>query len=1019
MGSSSKSINDESLSQSCESGRDEERQKKSGLICTPALMLITAIAIIAILVLSCVSTYLITRAQFKHLSEVKNHTQSREKLQKPTFSIMEELRLPRKLKPVFYNLVIKVYLPFYVDFPADKNLTTDGEVVIDIVVLQPTNEIILNMKEIRFLSDKCEAQSNGAHIPITSIKVDDHLERVVFILAETLDVNQNVRLKVIFRGVINDGLSGMYRTFFEDAQGKMKIAAVTQFESADARRMVPCFDEPAYKAAWNVTVIHPKGTTAIANGFEISETLEPDGKWKVSTFRQTPVMSSYLVAIFVSEFDFDESYTKRGVRFRLWSPPKDKPLRKYGLETAVIFMETFEKYFGIEDVVMKQDLVAVEDFSAGAMENWGLITFSGDILLSLFSLLMEDSVQRKVIAHELAHQWFGNLVTMNWWDELWLKEGFASYFENIELNENRDMRISKTEHVTSFNSPMKKDSLAASRPLSSIIDIPLEISESYDSLSYSKGGIIIAMIRDVVGEQNFRKALIHYLKKFSFENTRGNDLWKAFDEAVEGVEGPDGGKLSMVDFGPQWSKQMGLPLVTVEHFNSTTLKIGQERYMKVPHAAELQKYRNSAYKWDVPLWYQWDDKQVYYKWLKREEPLYLDRKEAPIVINVDRRGYFIQNYDSDGWKKITRQFEKNHEVYSPHTRYTVISDAFSAALIGQLDYKTVFALLKYLSKEEDSLVWNAVTRGFDTIKNLLGDESGRKWVDLYSKKIMERKYRSVYSKYISGEFETHGNSGRALHQARRYGKKKHYKSTSGMSRYSSSLRLKFATSVIESYCEAGSNNCSSTFQSLFERGVLERCTKGRKASQCVKISSHLRKLTYCYGVKQIGTAAVEKVKELYNNEDNRYEKDNLAKGMGCAQKIEELKSLLRDEIKKTERNAQRIVDVFVTVSVNPVSREFLINFLIENWEAIYEKLGNHNNHGQLSAVIGACLGGMHSNAEIMLVKLFQKSNPNAQQFRIINERIEEAEHTIAWLKKHSQKLIEFFKSELGQTETFF
>ncbi|ETN69868.1 hypothetical protein NECAME_15024, partial [Necator americanus] len=298
--------------------------------------------------------------------------------------------------------------------------------------------------------------------------------------------------------------------------------------------------------------------------------MEPDGKWKVSTFRQTPVMSSYLVAIFVSEFDFDESYTKRGVRFRLWSPPKDKPLRKYGLETAVIFMETFEKYFGIEDVVMKQD-------------------------------------------------------------------------------------------------------------------IPLEISESYDSLSYSKGGIIIAMIRDVVGEQNFRKALIHYLKKFSFENTRGNDLWKAFDEAVEGVEGPDGGKLSMVDFGPQWSKQ-----------------IGQERYMKVPHAAELQKYRNSAYgyKWDVPLWYQWDDKQVYYKWLKREEPLYLDRKEAPIVINVDKRGYFIQNYDSDGWKKITRQFEKNHEVYSPHTRYTIISDAFSAALIGQLDYETVFALLKYLSKEE-------------------------------------------------------------------------------------------------------------------------------------------------------------------------------------------------------------------------------------------------------------------------------------------------------------------------------
>ncbi|KAK6758789.1 hypothetical protein RB195_016176 [Necator americanus] len=981
--------------------------------------MISAVVIVVFLIISCVSTYWITRAQ---LSEIKDNGQSSGNLQKPTFITMGDLRLPKKLKPASYTLIMKIYLPFYVDFPSEKKLTTDGEVVIDMVVLEPTNSITLNMKDTHILSDKCEAQlSDEQRVGITSIAVLDRLEKVIFILDRTLRVGENVKLRVTFTGAINDGLFGLYRSAYKDSKGNVKIAAVTQMAPANARRMVPCFDEPEYKATWNVTIIHPIGTRAIANSFEISETTEPDGNWKVSKFQRTPVMSPYLLAIFVSEFDFDESYTKRGVRFRVWSAPDTKERRMYGLKTAIAHMETLEKYFAIEDVVMKQDLVALERFVVGAMENWGLITFREFSLLPPFSIHTENLLQRKIIAHELAHQWFGNLVTMNWWDELWLKEGFASYFENIELNENRDMRISKTEHVTSFNSPMKKDSLAASRPLSSIIDIPLEIYGSYDSLSYSKGGIIIAMIRDVVGEQNFRKALIHYLKKFSFENTRGDDLWEAFDEVVEGAEGPDGGKLSMVDFGPQWSKQMGFPLVTVEHFNSTTLRIRQERYMKVPHATELRKYRNSkyGYKWDVPLWYQWDDKQVYYKWLKREEPLYLDRKDAPIVINVDRRGYFVQNYDSDGWKRIIRQFDENHRVYSSHTRYTVISDAFNAALIGRLDYKTVFALLKYLSKEENDLVWEAVTRGLDSIKHFFGDksgESGRKWADLYSNKIMERRYTSVYSEYISGEFETHRNGSRPLYQAVGYGKKKHDKSISEMSRYSSSLRLKFATSVIESYCEAGSNNCSSTFQSLFEKEVLERCSKGKKASQCVRIPRHLRKCTYCYGVKRIGSAAIEKVKVLYNSEDNEEEKDNLAKGLTCANEIQELKALLRRTINETA--IEQIGFVFAGVAYNPISQEFLTNFLIENWEAIYERLGHQDYHMQLSTVIGACLSVMHSNAEIMLVKHFQEINPNAQQFSIINEKIEEAQHRIAWLKKHSKTLTEFFKSELGQTETF-
>ncbi|ETN72617.1 hypothetical protein NECAME_13808 [Necator americanus] len=221
---------------------------------------------------------------------------------------------------------------------------------------------------------------------------------------------------------------------------------------------------------------------------------------------------------------------------------------------------------------------------------------------------------------------------------------------------------------------------------------------------------------------------MHYLKKFSFKNTCVNDLWQAFDDVVEGVKGPDGQKLNMVDFGSRWSKQMGFPLVTVKHLNSTTLKIIQERYMKVPHAVGLEKYRSSnlGYKWDVPLWYQWDDRQVHYTWLKRDEPLYIHRRNgAPIVINVEKRGYFIQNYDAFGWEKIAKQLIKDHKIYDSYTRYTIINDAFAAALIDRADYQTVFSLLIYLPKEQSNLVIYGAKAAFETIQNLFDTEEGR------------------------------------------------------------------------------------------------------------------------------------------------------------------------------------------------------------------------------------------------------------------------------------------------------
>ncbi|EPB78012.1 hypothetical protein ANCCEY_02926 [Ancylostoma ceylanicum] len=441
----------------------------------------------------------------------------------------------------------------------------------------------------------------------------------------------------------------------------------------------------------------------------------------MSTFEETPIMSSYLLAILVSEFTFDESKTRRGVRFRVWSSPDNKDKRGFALKASVKFMETFEKYFGINDVLKKQDLVAVPQFGSGAMENWGLTTYSSPDLPEV--LLFAGIFYTFCSSPDLP-------------DVLLFADGDLELVGRVHPNM-MGIYCRPLQHKDLFvhgnDASMRKDSLAASRPLSSIVDIATEIPEAFDKISYGKGGSILAMMRDVVGEQNFRKAIINYLKKFSFKTASTEDMWKAFDETIDHVKGPTGAKLNMLDFGNQWSKQMGFPLVTIESFNSSAVKLTQERYMLYPSALPLKKYRSPIYryKWDIPLWYEKKGK-LHQVWLTRDdvadEPLYLEVDQAvPINVNVDRRGYFRQNYDTAGWQKIIVQFKNDHEVYSGWTRHGVISDAFAAALIDRLDYLTLFELLSYLPKEK-----------------------------LYVLKLLEKPYQKSLAQYISGEVTRNG-----------------------------------------------------------------------------------------------------------------------------------------------------------------------------------------------------------------------------------------------------------------------
>ncbi|KJH48909.1 peptidase family M1 [Dictyocaulus viviparus] len=814
--------------------------------CTPIQLVLLAFAVLAVIIISCILTYIFTSTPVQKITtgdrivlvEVEKHPTEHHK------PAAAELLLPSNLKPLHYDVTIKTYLPYYVTFPAEKNLTFDGKV-------------------------------NKKDVEIKQVLENDELEKVKFILSRKLQDNEQIKLELSYTGKISNTLGGLYQTTYLQEDGKSKIAAITQFEPTDARQMVPCFDEPKYKAKWTVTVIHPKGTRAISNGIETGEKKDKDGQWITTKFKTTPLMSSYLLAIFVSEFQYIEQKTKNGIRLRVWSRPEAKMMTQYALSGGIRCLEFYEQYFGINYPLEKQDMVALPDFAAGAMENWGLITYRESILLydsKLYDTLSKQLVAM-VVAHELSHQWFGNLVTMKWWDDLWLNEGFATMAHHIGADEisNHQMKMRDYFLLNSLSRALVADSLASSHPISLKIERASEIHDVFDSISYNKGASLLFMVSALITENNFKKAVT-----------------------------------------------MGYPIVTVECFNSTTFKISQQRYKRNKKAQEPERYRNPihGFKWDVPIWYQMLNEKVKQVWLKRDEPLYLpimspNTCKTPMVINADRYGFYRQNYDSNGWMTIIDQLNKKHEVFSSRTRNAIISDVFAAAEVDLVEYETVFRLLSYLKNEKEYLPWVQAISSLDQVVEIFGNEPESKYIKRYVMDLLMKMYNQIKLDDIAKDYEN------------------------------DNLFIKVSRDVLimHAYCALGSDNCKKKFKELFDEHVMANCQKDNLASQCVSIAAPLRSHVYCYGVEIGGETAFEKVMELYKAERVQIESNRLLRALGCHRDVASLKLLLQLALDRTAAviRLQDVAAVFQVVSRNIIGREFVFDYLIENWEKIYKR----------------------------------------------------------------------------------
>ena len=542
--------------------------------------------------------------------------------------------------------------------PDLKKFTFDGLESVSINCKKSVNIITMNCAELKIKS--CIVKS-GKKIIKSTPKINEKTEELQIKLGEKIRGLCTVDLE--FKGILNDRLLGFYRSKYQQ-NGKTKYLATTQFEAADARRAFPCWDEPEAKATFEISIIADNKFTAISN--MPIKTKKKIGNKITYNFQKTPLVSTYLIYLGVGEFEYLTGKAGK-IQIRVVTTKGNTSKGKFSLELGKKLLTSYEKYFGIKFPLPKLDLIAVPDFAAGAMENWGAITFRETILLydPKTSSTRTKQFIAEVISHEIAHMWFGNLVTMKWWNDLWLNESFATFMATKFVDKfypEWDLWNQFVEDA--MNVAMGLDSLKTTHPIDVKVNSPAEIREIFDAISYDKGGCVLRMLENYVGEPNFQKGLKKYLSDFKYKNAKGQDLWDAIGKASG---------MPVTTMINTWLKQPGFPLVEINQ-DGNNLKIKQKRYL-----LESDK-KFSKGLWSIPLSLGLEKETSKTLFSKKSMSIKLPKNTIGFVANYGRKGFYRVKYDEGILLDLKMLVDQKR--IPPIDRWAIQNDLFSLCVSG-------------------------------------------------------------------------------------------------------------------------------------------------------------------------------------------------------------------------------------------------------------------------------------------------------------------------------------------------
>ena len=586
-----------------------------------------------------------------------------------------------------------------------------GEVKVAVDVRQGVREVILNAAELSIQSVSI-GRADGV-VFHGSAQLDGDNEQAVLNFPEILAPGK-YWLQIQFTGVLNDKLHGFYRSLYKGADGQEKPLASTQFESTDARRAFPCWDEPAFKAVYQVTLVIDEKLTAISNARVVNERGLKGTEKKEVIFADSMKMSTYLVAFIVGDFEATEPVEADGIELRVLAVPGKKKLADFAVAIGKASLEHFSQYYGIPYPGDKLDLIAIPDFASGAMENLGAITFRETALLVDPDKATRAELERvaDVVSHENAHMWFGDLVTMQWWNGLWLNEAFATFMEMLAVDAWKPEWRRWDSFAVSRAAAMQVDGLKSTRPIEFPVERPEEAAGMFDVLTYEKGASVLRMLEQYLGAAKFRDGIRLYLQKHAYANAETTDLWDALEEST---------KQPVRALMDSWIFQPGYPLVSVET-SGRTIRVSQQIFRY------LQDGSDSERRWHVPIFLRAGTPAgVVNKTLlltEKEQQVEFDAPANWVVVNAGAHGFYRVRYSQELLAAL-RQGGMTTQLTAVE-RFGLVNDGWAATLAGIVSLSDYLELIDQLAGETDVNVWTTMIASFHQLHRILDNVQCKK-----------------------------------------------------------------------------------------------------------------------------------------------------------------------------------------------------------------------------------------------------------------------------------------------------
>ncbi|KAH3779696.1 hypothetical protein DPMN_157501 [Dreissena polymorpha] len=893
-------------------------------------------------------------------------------------------RLPRHLKPVLYK--IEVFPNIYLKNPDQFSFV--GKMWLQFQCLEQGNNITLNVDQLKIADIEVgRLNTSQGLIQVLNFAVDTEWQFLTIFINQDFLPGNNYYVEINYNGPLKSDYTGLYVSTIPHRTRNQHVAA-TQFSPTDARKAFPCFDEPDRKARFEITIIRRADMVSLSNMPKDSERRLMSGAFVADAYQTSPVMSTYLVAFAVGDLSSLSIEATSVLNFTSWASIENIDKTRAMVEFGANVLKFYEGHFEIPFPLPKQDMLVVPETAVGAMENWGLIIFKEDRICYDDRYYSEFAWMDAMttVAHELAHQWFGNLATPNWWGNLFLKEAFATYFELVAMQNVLVAAVNSSDYynfpdyftINTMHPIFETDGLMTSHPVHMSLSDSTEIKQVFDSISYLKGASLIRMMEFFLGPSHFLNGLKLYLQRYEYSNADHDGFFASMESDPKGS--PNVGEIMRT-----WVLQPNYPVVHVTQIRPGYLRITQSRFLNDLTKTNTTNSTNEKLRWTIPFTYTTDVEANFTVsnskiiWLEREETFIID-KGLPdltrdghwLIGNVQQKGYYRVNYGPDIWGHIAQYLIYDHSRIHKLNRAQIINDAFSLSKAKLMPLETALSLFEYLLFEDDYVPWSAAISELKTIARLVHATPLDSKFKIFANNVI--KYALVNSANSQGTF---------------------------------SNKLLYAK-LFAIGCKFLNPSCVTNSRAWY----------GAFRERVIPLPLNIRPAILCTVMKRANVSEWEFIVGRYNASLNTDERQAYLYGMTCAEDPAVQDRLIRLTQDSSTMKGPEAVRALTDLAANPTAIDKVWNHLTTNWCHFLERFAG--SLFQLSRLVSGVTAEFTTHEQVADLKNFLARTSNlGTARRAFEQGLEAARDNARWVEAHYETLNTWLYTMLAKHELVF